>query len=254
MADSAEYDQTPGALVTGGARGIGRAIAERLARRGDAVFIADVDVDAATRAARELGEEGFRAHPIELDVSNVGSIRDVVTEVDATAPLRTLVNNAGVGWVTPLLDVTPERFDALMAVNLRGTFFALQAAARVMAPRRVGAIVNLASTSAFTASTTPMVPYDTSKGAVRMLTISAARELAGHGIRVNAVAPGTVNTGLTRSLSDNPDALERLAETHIPLGRLGSPDEIAAAVDFLSSDAASYVTGHVLVVDGGWLT
>ena len=87
-----------------------------------------------------------------------------------------------------------------------------------------------------------------------MLTISAARELARYGIRVNAVAPGTVNTGLTRSLSDDTAALNRLAETHIPLGRLGSPDEIADAVDFLSSDAAAYVTGHVLVVDGGWLT
>ena len=99
-----------------------------------------------------------------------------------------------------------------------------------------------------------MVPYDTSKGAVRMLTIAAARELAPHGIRVNAVAPGTVSTDLTRSLADDPDMLEGLAQTHIPMGRLGEPDEIADAVEFLASDAASYITGHVLVVDGGWLT
>ncbi len=192
--------------------------------------------------------------PLELDVTNVDAIREVVLEADAKAPLGTVVNNAGVGWVMPLLDVTPERFDALMDVNLRGVFFVLQAAARVMALRRRGVIINLASTSAFTASTTPMVPYDTSKGAVRMLTIAAARELAGSGVRVNAVAPGTVDTDLTRSLSSDPEALHGLAQSHIPLGRLGLPEEIAAAVDFLSSDDASYITGHVLVVDGGWLT
>ena len=123
-----------------------------------------------------------------------------------------------------------------------------------MIPRRAGTIVNLASTSAFTASTQPMVPYDSSKGAVRMLTIAAARELAQYDIRVNAIAPGTVSTDLTRSLAPDVEELERLAETHIPLGRLGSPADMAQAVDFLSSPASSYVTGHVLVVDGGWLT
>lgn len=254
MIDPSTSDPTPGALITGGARGIGLAIAARLGRRGDIVFLADVDIEAATRAARELEAQGMAVQPLELDVTNVDAVRQVVLEADAKAPLATAVNNAGVGWVMPLLDVTPERFDALMDVNLRGVFFLLQAAAQVMAPRRRGAIVNLASTSAFTASTTPMVPYDTSKGAVRMLTVAAARELAGSGVRVNAVAPGTVDTDLTRSLSSDPDALHGLAQSHIPLGRLGSPEEIAAAVDFLSSDDASYITGHVLVVDGGWLT
>ena len=169
------------------------------------------------------------------------------------APLATMVNNAGVGWIRPLVEVTPQEFDDLMSINLRGVFFGIQAAARAMAGRG-GCIVNTASTSAFTASTTPMVPYDTSKGAVRMLTIAAARELASEGIRVNAVAPGTVDTDLTRTLLDDPGVLERQAAERIPLGRLGRVSDIAAAVDFLSSDAASYVTGHVLVVDGGWLT
>jgi len=254
MADPAPNNPAPGALVTGGARGIGRAIAERLARRGDDVFIGDVDGDTAAETAAELTAEGLSVRAVELDVTQVDSVRAAVARIDQEAPLATVVNNAGVGWVSPLLDVTADRFDSLMDVNLRGVFLVLQAAARAMVPRGRGAIVNMASTSAFTASTTPMVPYDTSKGAVRMLTIAAARELAGSGIRVNAVAPGTVATDLTRSLSDDPDALDELARQYIPLGRLGSAEEMANAVEFLTSEAASYVTGHVLVVDGGWLT
>ncbi len=241
-----------GALVTGGARGIGRAIAERLARRGDTVFIGDLGSTAASTAA-ELSAAGLAVHAVELDVRDPGSLAAAVASVEEVAPLATMVNNAGVGWIRPLTEVTPQQFDDLMSVNLRGVFFGIQAAARAMASRG-GCIVNTASTSAFTASTTPMVPYDTSKGAVRMLTIAAARELAPAGIRVNAVAPGTVDTDLTRSVLDDPDVLERQAAERIPLGRLGKVTDIAAAVDFLSSEAASYVTGHVLVVDGGWLT
>jgi NAD(P)-dependent dehydrogenase (short-subunit alcohol dehydrogenase family) len=255
MADRPVTDgRASGALVTGGARGIGRAIVERLARRGDRVFIADVDGASAQASAAELAAGGLHVRSVELEVGDVEAVAATIAGIDAEEPLGTVVNNAGVGFITPLVDVSPEQFDHLMDVNLRGVFFVLQAAARAMIPRRAGSIVNLASTSAFTASTTPMVPYDTSKGAVRMLTIAAARELAATGIRVNAVAPGTVNTDLTRSLSDDPEALDRLAATHIPMGRLGRAEEIAAAVDFLSSDEASYVTGHVLVVDGGWLT
>ncbi|MXZ30629.1 MAG: glucose 1-dehydrogenase [Acidimicrobiia bacterium] len=242
----------PGALVTGGARGIGRAIAERLARRGDVVFIGDLGSTAAATVA-ELCAEGLAAHGVELDVRDPGSLAAAVAAVEEAAALTTMVNNAGVGWIRPLVEVTPQQFDDLMSINLRGVFFGIQAAARVMADRG-GCIVNTASTSAFTASTTPMVPYDTSKGAVRMLTIAAARELAPLGIRVNAVAPGTVDTALTRSVLDDPGVLERQAAERIPLGRLGKVTDIAAAVDFLSSEAASYVTGHVLVVDGGWLT
>jgi NAD(P)-dependent dehydrogenase (short-subunit alcohol dehydrogenase family) len=245
---------TAGALVTGGARGIGRAIVERLAQRGDTVFLTDLEYDQAARTASEFVDRGLDVRAMSLDVTDTEAIDEVVHRADAEVPLATVVNNAGVGWITPLIDVAPEQFDGLMAVNFRGTFFVLQAAARVMIPRRIGTIVNMASTSAFTASTQPMVPYDASKGAVRMLTTAAARELAPFGLRVNAIAPGTVSTELTRSLVADVEELEAQAQTHIPLGRLGSPADIANAVDFLSSPGASYVTGHVLVVDGGWLT
>ena len=246
-----DSESPAGALVTGGARGIGRGIAERLARRGDTVFIADIA--GAVDTAAELRAVGLDVHPATLDVRDVAAIGEAVERVDREVPLATMVNNAGIGWSRPLVEVTPEDFDGLMAVNLRGVFFGIQAAARVMIPRGAGCIVNTASTSGFTASTSPMVPYDTSKGAVRMLTIAAARELAPSGIRVNAVAPGTVDTDMVRSVLGDSRASEQ-AGTLIPLGRLGQPADVAAAVDFLSSEAASYVTGHVLVVDGGWLT
>ncbi len=244
-----------GALVTGAARGIGRAVAVRLAARGDTVLLADRDADEARRAARRITDSGMRARAVALDVTDVYRVREVIAEIDERTPLGTVVNNAGIARSSPLAEVTRALYDELMAVNVRACFFVLQAAARVMIPRRSGSIVNVASTSAFTASTTPMTVYDTSKGAVRMLTVAAARELAAYGVRVNAVAPGTVETDLTRALfSGGADALDAQAREVIPLGRLGEPSEIAAAVDFLSSRDAAYVTGHVLVVDGGWLT
>ena len=248
----AQTDESPvGALVTGGARGIGRGIAERLARRGDTVFIADIAGENETAA--ELREAGMNVRALNLDVRDAGAIGAAVEQIDEEIPLATVVNNAGIGWMRPLVEVTPHDFDQLMAVNLRAVFFGVQAAARVMIPRRRGCIVNVSSTSAFTASTAPMVPYDTSKGAVRMLTIASARELAQFGIRVNAVAPGTIDTDLVRSVLGDSRSKEQ-ASTLIPLGRLGQPEDIASAVEYLSSEAASYVTGHVLVVDGGWLT
>ena len=240
-----------GALVTGGARGIGCGIVQRLARRGYNVFIADIK--GAGQTATWLRKRGMDVRGVKLDVRDVDSLAETVERIDQEVPLAVMVNNAGVGWIRSLVEVTPEDFDDLMSINLRAVFFGIQAAAKVMIPRGEGCIVNTASTSAFSASTSPMVPYDTSKGAVRMLTIAAARELAPHGIRVNAVAPGTVKTDLVRSVLGDSRAAEQ-AGTLIPLGRLGEPDDIAAAVDFLTSEEASYVTGHVLVVDGGWLT
>lgn len=246
--------RTPGAFVTGGARGIGRGIVESLARRGDVVFLADREEALAAATAAELRAEGLDVRERALDVADVEATAAAIMAADADVPLGTFVNNAGVALIRPLLEVTPEDYDRVLGINTRAVYFALQAAARCMVPRGTGSIVNIASTSGFTASTSPMTLYDMSKGAVRMLTVTAARELAPTGVRVNAVAPGTIDTELTRAVASAGRSLDDLMSTRIPMGRVGRPDDIAGAVAFLSSSAASYITGHTLVVDGGWLT
>jgi len=238
--------------VVGGAKGIGRAITRVLAARGDAVVVADSDGAAGTALVTELRGAGLAARFEELDVTDVERVRAVVAAADAESPLGTVVASAGIAFARRIEDVEPAEYDHLMAVNVRGVFFVVQAAVRAMSPRGRGTIVTVCSTSGFTASTAPMTVYDASKGAVRLLTQAAAREVAATGLRINAVAPGTVETDLTLGLSSS-EELAALGTSRVPLGRLGRPEEIADAVSFLSSDESSYVTGHILVVDGGWL-
>jgi NAD(P)-dependent dehydrogenase (short-subunit alcohol dehydrogenase family) len=190
---------------------------------------------------------------VTADVSQVEDVTRMFEEaVRAFGTVDILVNNAGIGVAKPILDYTEADWDRQMGVNVKGVFFCSQAAARLMIPRRRGKIVNFASTSAFVSSSQPEVAYDTSKGAVRQMTISMAAELAPHGINVNAVAPGTTATEMTRSSLATEEGLAwQLAR--IPLGRVGQPDDIAAVVAFLCSPEASYITGHTLVADGGWL-
>jgi len=241
------------AVVTGAGRGMGRAVALQLGREGASVVVAELNPEHGAEVAEEIRATGGAAAPVTADVSRVDDVTRLFGEtVKAFGKVDILVNNAGIGVAKPILDYTEADWDRQMGVNVKGVFFCSQAAARLMIPRRRGKIVNFASTSAFVSSSNPGVAYDTSKGAVRQMTISMAAELAPHGINVNAVAPGTTQTEMTRSSLSTAEGLAwQLAR--IPMGRVGQPEDIAAVVLFLCSPEASYITGHTLVADGGWL-
>ena len=237
-------------IVTGAGQGLGAAISTRFAAEGARVAVVDRNGATATEVAGRL----VGARPFTVDVTDVSAVQALVAEVVdwGGGRLDVLVNNAGVAIARSLLEATERDWELQVGVNLKGVYFALQAAARVMVAAGHGKIVNIASTSGFVSSSVPEAIYDLTKGGVRQLTTSAAVELAPLGVHVNAVAPGTVGTDLTRSVLDTPEKWDR-AGARIPCGRLGEPTDIAAAVAWLASDEASYVYGHTLVVDGGWL-
>ena len=244
------------AIVTGGARGIGFAIARRFLREDARVVIADIDEAGSEKAVedlKDLGEVVFAHCDVgqRLDVHNL-----VAFSLDAFGEIDILVNNAGILVGGDVLTLSEKDFDAVMRVNLKGAFLCSQAVARVMVKRvedghAPGAIVNMSSTNALLALP-DQVPYCVSKGAVRQLTNAFAQALAPHGIRVNAVGPGSVATEMLSAVNADVDTRRRvLART--PLGRIAEPDEIAAIAAFLASPDASYITGQTVYADGGRL-
>ncbi len=242
------------AIVTGGAQGIGRAIALGLAREGADVVVADIQPDRAAEAAAEVAALGRRSLAQAVDVSTVADLEALIQATQTEfGTIDILVNNAGIALPTPFLETTEADWDRIIDVNLKSAFFCTQLVARVMAAKRKGAIVNLASTSSFVAGRQE-VPYAISKAGVRMLTAAAAAELAPYNVRVNAIAPGLIKTPLTAKHFPSPEALEARVKAKAPMGRAGTPEDLVEAVIFLCSDGADYVTGHTLVVDGGWLT
>jgi len=237
-------------LITGAASGMGAAYARGFAAEGATVVLADLDLAGAERVAAGLPGN---AAAVAVDMAEVASVRAMVDQAVAFGgTLDVLVNNAGIGIAKPLLDYTEADWDRQLAVNAKGPFFAVQAAARVMVPAGKGKIVNVASTAAFVSSSTPEVAYDVSKGAIRQLTVSAAAELAPYGINVNGIAPGTVATQLTRQVLDTPQK-RAVAAAKIPLGRVAQPEDLVGTAVFLACSDADYLCGHVVVVDGGWL-
>ncbi|HET7560609.1 MAG TPA: glucose 1-dehydrogenase [Limnochordia bacterium] len=239
------------ALVTGAGRGIGRAIAERYAREGAAVLVADVDAAAAAEAVAGIVAAGGQAEACALDVRNKAEVERAIDVVEARfGPLDILVANAGICELTPFLEIEEEAWDRHLDINLKGVFLCGQAAARRMAAGgRGGRIINMSSVNGL-AGEADQAHYNASKGGVTLLTMSMALDLAAYGINVNAIAPGFIATRLTRATVESPTAGPAYARK-IPLGRLGQPQDLTGAAVFLASDDAAYVTGHVLVVDGG---
>jgi len=238
------------AVVTGGARGLGRAAAELLAEAGAAVAILDRDAAAGAKTAGEIAGASF--HPV--DVTEEASVEAAMAAVVARhGGIDVLVNNAGIGLRHPAVDHPLADWDKVVAVNLTGVFLCARTAARTMLARGGGAIVNLASIMGFSGGGVyPNVSYQATKGAVVNMTRALAVEWAKSGIRVNAVAPTWVKTDLTAALLAQPDVLARI-EALTPMARLATPEEVAHAILFLASPAAAMVTGHTLPVDGGFL-
>ena len=246
-------------IVTGGSSGIGRAVARLFGDAGATVIVADVredpkDLGAETPTHEAIADAGGTAEYVETDVSNRDEVASVVEAARAHGGVDVMVNNAGLQISNPLEDVSPDELGAMLDVNVKGVFYGVQAAAGDMRDRGdPGVIVNTASISSNLAKP-GQIPYDATKGAIRMITRSAAIELAEHGVRVNAVAPGKIATEFAEGWTE--EAREKGGSggflKPVPLGRAGTPADVAPAFAWLASEDAGYVTGELLYVDGGW--
>jgi len=236
------------ALITGGAQGIGKVTALLLAGKGADVAVSDINLEGASEAAKEIEGLGRRGLAVEGDVSNPADAdRIVVTTVEQLGGVDILVNNAGITRDGLLVRMAEEDWDAVLNVNLKGTFNCTKAAVKHMMKRKSGRIVNIASVVGEMGNA-GQANYAASKAGIIGLTKSIAREYAQRGINVNAIAPGYIETSMTEALEEK---VKEELKAQIPMARLGSPLDVANAVHFLVSDASSYITGHVLNVNGG---
>ena len=236
--------------VTGGALGIGRATGCLFAAEGATVAVGDIEVAGAEAVAREISERGGRALAVGVDVGDAGQVQAFVDRVVAEfGRLDVMFANAGIAHSAPFLDHPEAQWHRVLRVNLTGVFLCCQIAARQMVQQGGGRIITTASINGFR-GVENLAGYNVAKAGVIELTRTMAVELAQHHVTVNAIAPAQIDTRLTRSL---PEEARRRRVERIPMGRFGEADEVARAALFLASDDASYVTGHTLAVDGGYL-
>jgi len=252
------------AIITGGANGIGKACARRLAEDGCQVVIADVDAEAGQLLAEELGADKEKALFVHCNVADRLSVNNLLAETrSAFGRLDVLVNNAGIVASGDILSLSEADFDKVMGVNLKGAFLVAREAARQMVEqieadqersedvRRRYAIINMSSVNGVMAIPDQLA-YCATKGAINQMTKSMSLALAKYGLRVNAIGPGSINTDVLKAVNDNPAAMDKIM-SRTPLQRIGDPDEIASVASFLASRDASYITGTTIYADGGRL-
>jgi NAD(P)-dependent dehydrogenase (short-subunit alcohol dehydrogenase family) len=247
-ADSAFRLDGKTALVTGAGRGIGRGVALALAGAGAEVMLVSRTPSELDEVALKIAPEGGKARPLPLDVTRTDAVRAAIAGFDR---LDILVNNAGLNRPQPFLEVDEQTLDLLLDLNVRAAFVVAQAAARVMVGQGGGVIINVSSQMGHVGSERDRTVYVMTKHALEGLTKAMAVELAGKGVRVVSIAPTFVETPLSKPFLDDPDTRKWILG-RIPLGRVGTVEEVAAAVVFLASPAAALVTGSSLLVDGGW--
>jgi len=237
------------AIVTGAGRGIGKGIAMKLAREGATVVVSDVDINNANEVVFEIGELGGKAIAIQANIASRADVDEMFKAVlEQTGQIDIIVNNAGINRDGMLHKLSQEQWDTVISVNLTGTFYCTQAAAKIMREKQYGRIINIASASWL--GNVGQANYAASKAGIVGLTKTAARELAAKNVTANAICPGFIETDMTKGV---PEKVWDIMISKIPAGRAGKPEDVANLIAFLASDEASYITGEVINVGGGMI-
>ncbi len=243
------------AIITGARRGMGKSHALKLAKAGAKVMVSDISEEECEIVVEEIRKNGGEAMAVKCDVTKKGEVENMVKKtVDKWGRVDILVNNAGICQFKPFVDLTEEEWDRTLNINLKGEFLCAQAAAKEMVKQKSGAIVNIASVvmGQIGKGMAGLAHYSASKGGIAALTKTLALELAPYNIRVNAISPGAIDTPMAASTKDDPKILEQTLAM-IPMHRMGKAEEVSNLVLFLVSDASSYITGSIVVIDGGWI-